>query len=180
MLRCRRCLKKCVPGAAVMSQKTHVRCATLTDSGPFLNGIEAALLRDAMLDPTDGLTPLTERIIGAAIAVHRELGPGLLESAYLACIEYELMQRDLRFLRQVPVPVMYHGVQIDCAYRLDLLVEERVIVEVKSVERLAPIHSAQLITYLKLRNCPVGLLLNFNVPSMRRGIRRIENRSTRE
>ena len=128
------------------------------------------------LNPRDPLTTLTKRINGAAIAVHRRLGPGLLESAYQACLEYELALQRISFERQVSVPVVYRGVQIDCGYRLDLLVERRVVVEVKSVERLAPIHSAQMITYLKLRQCPVGLVLNFNVTSMRQGIRRLENR----
>src|SRR5687768_207857 len=128
------------------------------------------------LDPDDPLTGITEQINGAAIAVHRELGPGLLETAYQACLEYELMQRDMNFQRHVKVPLIYQGVYIDCGYKLDLLVEDRVIVEVKSVERLAPIHSAQMITYLRLRRCPTGLLLNFNVTSMRQGIRRLTNR----
>jgi GxxExxY protein len=129
------------------------------------------------LDPCDPLTTLTKRINGAAIAVHRLLGPGLLESAYQACLEYELALRRISFERQVSVPIIYRGVQIDCGYRLDLLVEGCVVVEVKSVERLGPIHSAQMITYLKLRECPVGLVLNFNVTSMRQGIRRLTNRS---
>jgi GxxExxY protein len=129
------------------------------------------------LDPDDPLTGITGQINGAAIAVHRELGPGLLETAYQACLEYELLQRHMNFQRQVKVPIVYQGVYIDCGYKLDLLVEERVIVEVKSVDRLAPIHSAQMITYLRLRRCPTGLLLNFNVTSMRQGIRRLTNRS---
>jgi GxxExxY protein len=129
-----------------------------------------------MLDPADALTQITGRINGAAIAVHNELGPGLLESAYHACLEYELAQCGVPFEKHVPVPLRYHGVYVDCGYRLDLLVEERVIVEVKSVAVLAPIHEAQIITYLKLTGCPVGLLLNFNVTSMRHGIRRIANR----
>jgi GxxExxY protein len=129
-----------------------------------------------MLDAADNLTRITEQIIGAAIAVHRESGPGLLETAYQACLEYELVQRHIEFQRQVRVPVTYQGVYIDCGYRLDLLVEDCVIVEVKSVASLAPIHSAQIITHLKLKRCPVGLLLNFNVPSMRQGIRRMTNR----
>ena len=124
-------------------------------------------------DPT---TRITEAIIGAAIEVHRELGPGLLESAYQACLAYELVQRNVRFMRQVPLPVTYRDVKVDCGYRLDFLVDDLVVVEIKSVERLAPIHSAQLITYLKLMRCPVGLLLNFNVTAMRHGIRRLENR----
>jgi GxxExxY protein len=128
------------------------------------------------LDPSDDLTQLTSRINGAAIHVHRTLGPGLLESAYQACLEYELAKRKVPFKRQVPVPLQYGDVCLDCGYRLDLLVEDRVIVEVKSVEAFAKIHVAQMITYLKLKNCPVGLMLNFNVASMRNDIRRITNR----
>jgi GxxExxY protein len=124
----------------------------------------------------DPITRITEAIIGAAIQVHRELGPGLLESAYQACLAYELVQRNVRFTRQVPLPVTYRGIKIDCGYRLDFLVDDLVVVEIKSVEKLAPIHSAQLITYLKLMKCPVGLLLNFNVTAISRGIRRLENR----
>lgn len=125
----------------------------------------------------DGRADGTEQIIGAAIDVHRALGPGLLESTYQACLEYELVVRGVNFQKQVPLPVIYGGVQINCGYRLDLLVEGTVIVEVKSVERLAPIHKAQMITYLKLRRCQVGLILNFNVTSMRQGIRRITIRA---
>jgi GxxExxY protein len=127
--------------------------------------------------PFDAATPisdLTRRIIAAAIDVHRELGPGLLESAYQACLEYQLREQGLRFVRQLGLPLQFHGVYVDCGYRVDLLVEDLVIVEVKSVERLAPIHKAQMITYLKLTGCPVGLLMNFNVPAMRQGIRRLE------
>jgi GxxExxY protein len=125
----------------------------------------------------DALTSLTRSIIGAAITVHRELGPGLLESAYQACLEYELARLRLRFKSQVHVPIEYREIFIDRGYRIDLLVEQSVIVEVKSVEALAPIHAAQLITYLKLTRCPVALLLNFNVAAMRQGIRRYTNRS---
>ena len=128
-------------------------------------------------DRDDPIARITEAIIGAAIDVHRVLGPGLLESAYQACLAYEFARRDLRFATQVAVPVNYRDVKVDCGYRLDFLVEQRVIVEVKSVDRLAPIHSAQLITYLKLTKCPVGLLLNFNVTALHGGIRRLENRS---
>lgn len=115
---------------------------------------------------------LTERIIGAAIAVHRALGPGLLESTYEACLAYELLERGLRIERQAPLPVVYRGVRIDCGYRLDLVVEGSVVVEIKAVERLLPIHEAQMLTYLKLSGRSVGLLLNFNVPTLREGIRR--------
>ncbi len=126
--------------------------------------------------PSDGLSQLTGRIIGAAIGVNRELGPGLLESAYQACLEYQLKEDGVRFKRQLALPLKYRGVYVDCGYRVDLLVEDRVMVEIKSVEKLAPIQRAQMITYLKLSGCPVRLILNFNVASMRQGIRRIHNR----
>lgn len=114
---------------------------------------------------------ITEQI-GAAIAVHRALGPGLLESTYEACLAFELLERRLRIERQTALPVVYRGVRIDCGYRLDLIVEGMVVVELKAVERLLPIHDAQMLTYLKLSGHPVGLLLNFNVPMLRDGIRR--------
>ena len=126
-------------------------------------------------NPADAISSLTGRVIGAAIVVHRELGPGLLESAYQACLEYQLHEHGLRFQRQVALPLQYHGIYVECGYRVDLLVEDLLIVEVKSVEKLAPIHKAQMITHLKLTGRPVGLLLNFNVPSMRQGIRRLDN-----
>jgi GxxExxY protein len=106
---------------------------------------------------------ITETIIGAAIAVHRELGPGLLESAYEACLVFELAERGLEVARQMELPVIYRGVRIDCGYRLDLLVEKQVVVEVKSIDQLAPVHEAQILTYLRLSGCHVGLLINFNV-----------------
>lgn len=114
---------------------------------------------------------ITEQILGGAIAVHRALGPGLLESTYEACLAYELVERRLRIDRQTALPVVYRGVRIDCGYPLDLVVEA-VIVEIKAVERLLPVHEAQILTYLKLSALPVGLLLNFNVPLMKDGIRR--------
>jgi len=111
----------------------------------------------------DRLNALTEQIIGAAIQVHRTLGPGLLESAYEACLAYELMKRGLNFEKQKPLPVVYDEVDIDCAYRLDFVVGGEVIVEVKAVERLTHVHDAQLMSYLKLSKKRVGLLINFNV-----------------
>jgi GxxExxY protein len=117
--------------------------------------------------------PLTERIIGFAIEVHRHLGPGLLESAYEECLCHELSQDGLVFRRQVPLPVVYKSVRLDCGYRLDIVVENSVVIELKGVERLMPIHEAQLITYLKLSGIPTGLLLNFNTPVLREGIRRL-------
>jgi len=121
------------------------------------------------------LDQITENIIGAAIEVHRALGPGLLESAYEACLAFELAQRSLKVEQQKALPVVYREVKLDCGYRLDLLVEETVIVEVKAVDRLAPIHQAQLLSYLKLSGCKVGLLINFNVKLLKYGIRRVVN-----
>lgn len=115
----------------------------------------------------------TSEIIGAAITVHRELGPGLLESAYQHCMLQELRVRGLSAQQQVPMPLRYKGLQIDCGYRIDLIVASQVVVEIKSVDRLHPIHEAQLLTYLKLTGCEVGLLINFNVPLVRQGIRRL-------
>ena len=118
---------------------------------------------------------LTEQIIGAAIDVHRSLGPGLLESTYEACLLHELAARELSAERQKALPVSYKGVRIDCGYRVDLLVEGEVSVELKAVSRLEPIHEAQLLSYLKLSGCHVGLLINFNVTQLRTGVRRLVN-----
>ena len=118
---------------------------------------------------------VTREIIGAAIDVHRELGPGLLESAYEACLVYELNQRGLHLERQKPLPVVYRGVQLDCGYRLDLVVEDSVVVELKSVQSIEKIHCMQLLSYLRLSGYQAGLLLNFNVEVLTRGIRRIVN-----
>ena len=123
----------------------------------------------------ESLNRITEKIIGAAIEVHRALGPGLLESAYEACLVFELIERGLEVEQQKPLPVVYRDVKLDCAYRLDLLVEEKVIVEIKAVDRLAPIHQAQMLSYLKLSGCKVGLLINFNVKMLKDGVRRIVN-----
>ena len=113
---------------------------------------------------------LSDQIIGAAIEVHRELGPGLLESAYQACLVHELSLRGICFVSQLELPLSYKGVQLDVGYRLDLLVEDKIIVELKAVERVTPIHEAQLLTYLRLLKKPVGLLLNFSVPVLKDGI----------
>jgi len=112
---------------------------------------------------------LTEKIIGAAIEVHRALGPGLLESAYEECLCREPNLRGLAFQRQVPLPVEYKGVNLDCGYRLDLIIQDDVIVELKCVERVLPVHEAQLLTYLKLTGKHVGLIVNFNVATLIRG-----------
>ena len=103
--------------------------------------------------------PLTETIIGAAIEVHRELGPGLLESAYEECLCVELLERGMKFRRQVPLPVSYKGTKIDCAYRLDLVVEEQVLLELKATDKVLPIHEARIITYMKLSGLETGLLM---------------------
>lgn len=124
---------------------------------------------------TQRLDLLTEKIIGCAIAVHRVLGPGLLESAYEECICFELSQAGLRFERQVPLPVVYKDVKLDCGYRMDIVVEDLVIVEIKAVERLIPVYEAQLLSYLKLANKRVGLLMNFHVPVLKSGLKRIVN-----
>ena len=109
------------------------------------------------------LNALTEKIIVAAIAVHHELGPGMLESAYEACLMYQLLDMNLHVERQKLLPVVYRGRTLDCGYRLDLLVEDRVVVEVKSIERVERVHGAQLLSYLRFSRCKVGLLINFNV-----------------
>ena len=115
---------------------------------------------------------ITEEIIGAAIEVHKALGPGLMESAYKECLCHELTLRSIKFKRQVPLPLSYKGIMLDCGYRLDLLVDDQVVVEIKAVEQLIPIHDAQLITYLKLGGWCIGLLINFNVPILKQGIHR--------
>jgi GxxExxY protein len=117
--------------------------------------------------------PLTHRIIGAAIEVHRVLGPGLLESAYEECLCRELALCDLPFERQVPLPVVYKGTHLDCGYRMDIVVARSVVLEIKSVDGLAPIHDAQLLTYLKLSGLRTGLLLNFNVTVLKDGMKRL-------
>jgi GxxExxY protein len=115
---------------------------------------------------------LTERIIGAAIEVHRQLGPGLLESAYEACMCHELKLRGISFRKQVELPVRYKGVSLDCGYRLDLLIEEKIVVELKAVEAILGVHEVQLLTYLRLSGKRVGFILNFHVSRMTNGILR--------
>jgi len=116
------------------------------------------------------LNDITEKIIGSAIKVHRALGPGLLESTYEVCLFHEVKKSGLNIEKQVPLPVIYDGIYLDAGYRLDILVEEKVIVELKSVERILPIHEAQLLTYLKLADKKIGLLINFNVTLLKKGI----------
>ena len=119
------------------------------------------------------LNAISEMVIGAAIAVHRELGPGLLESTYEACLVYELLDRGMRVERQVPLPVRYREVLVDCGYRIDLRVNDLVLLELKAVERLEKIHDAQVNTYLRLTGLNLGRLMNFNVVRMVDGIKRI-------
>jgi len=122
-----------------------------------------------------GLNRVSSQIIGAAIEVHKAIGPGLLESAYEECLCHELSLRQVPFARQVPLPVEYKGARLDCGYRLDLLVAKAVVVELKAVVQIEAIHEAQLLSYLKLGGWPLGLLINFNVPVLRGGIKRIVN-----
>jgi GxxExxY protein len=126
-------------------------------------------MRDPLDDPT-------EQIIGAAIGVHRELGPGLLESAYDACMAFEFAERRLKYERQKALPVIYRGHRVDCGYRIDFLIEGLVVVELKAVERLEPVHTGQVISYLRLSGLRVGLLINFHVKWLRAGgLKRIVN-----
>jgi GxxExxY protein len=124
---------------------------------------------------TQRLNHITEKIIGCAIEVHRALGPGLLESAYEECLSFELSQSNISFEKQVPLPVIYKGVKLECGYRMDLVIDRLIVVEIKAVERILPVHEAQLLSYLKLANKPLGLLINFHVPVLKNGLKRIRN-----
>ena len=128
-----------------------------------------------MTEP-ETLNSITNGIIGAAMEVHRRLGPGLLESTYEACLAFELAERGLAVEQQKALPVLYKEVKMECGYRIDLLVDRAVVVEVKAIESLAPVHEAQVLSYLRLSGCKVGLLINFNVRILKQGIRRIVNR----
>ena len=141
----------------------------------FLYLFTAENAETAEMTEKDRLDQITESIIGAAIEVHRALGPGLLESAYEVCLAFELAERSLKMEQQKPLPVIYREVKLDCGYRLDILVENAVVVEIKVVDRLAPIHKAQLLSYLRLSGCKVGLLINFNVKVLKDGIVRVVN-----
>jgi GxxExxY protein len=127
------------------------------------------------------LNSISDQIIGAAIAVHKELGPGMLESAYEACLSYELIQRKLKIERQKALPLIYRGQRVDVGYRFDLLVEDAVVVEIKACERFEPVHSAQVLSYLRLSGLTLGLLFNFNVRKLSEGgIKRLVNRFQEE
>jgi GxxExxY protein len=118
------------------------------------------------------LNDITQRIIGCAIEVHRALGPGLLESAYEECLSFELIKSGLSIVRQQPTPVVYKDVKLDCGYRIDILVENSIVLELKVVDEFNPVHEAQILTYMKFSNKSVGLLINFNVTVLKNGIRR--------
>ena len=120
--------------------------------------------------------PIAREIVDTAIRVHTRLGPGMLEGAYEACVEYELGRRSLRVRKQVPLPLHYDDLTLDIGYRLDLLVEDAVVIELKSVQQLLPIHTAQLLSYLRAGDYRLGFLLNFNTVHMRDGIKRVVNR----
>jgi len=122
------------------------------------------------------MNDIREKVIGACIEIHRTLGPGLLESAYEECLCHELSLTGLWFDRQRSLPVVYKDVKLDCGYRLDVVVENQIILELKTVESLLPVHEAQLLTYLKLTGLTLGLLINFNVPALTQGLRRIVNK----
>lgn len=123
---------------------------------------------------------ITESIIGCAITVHKELGPGLLESAYQECLCYELLKQGLRVEKEKALPLVYNDVKLDIGYRIDLLVEGKVIVEIKSVDHLNDVHMAQVLTYLKLSNNKIGLLINFNVSQLTKGLKRVINKYYQE
>lgn len=126
------------------------------------------------MNSSDDIDDLTERVIGAAIAVHTALGPGLLESVYRDCLALELRHMNIAFQLEVRVPIVYRGTAVRDSLRIDVLVDGRLVVEIKVVERLHFVFKAQVITYLKLSNCPAGLILNFNAPSVREGLQRVD------
>jgi GxxExxY protein len=146
--------------------------ATGRDKRDFL-GV-AAVMKGKMQE-SDRLDQISRRIIGAAIEVHRHLGPGLLESAYQSCLAFELKELGLKLEDQKPLPVVYKQVKLDCGYRIDLVVEDEIIVEIKAIEKLLPIHEAQVLSYLRLAKKRVGLLMNFHVPVLKDGLKRIVN-----
>lgn len=118
---------------------------------------------------------ISEKVIGCSIEVHKVLGPGLLESSYVTCLAYELRQIGLKLEREKPIPIIYKGITLDCGYRADLIIEESVIIEAKAVQELNELHFAQLLTYLKLTDCRLGLLINFNAIRLKDGLKRVVN-----
>jgi GxxExxY protein len=138
-------------------------------------GIHHKGTKDTKEDTKERANALSRQVIGAAIEVHKGVGPGLLESAYQKCLCRELMLRGIPHEAQVPLPLTWKGVELDCSYRLDIVVDNLIIVELKAVEAIEPIHEAQLLTYLRLKPLWLGLLINFNVVMLRDGLRRIVN-----
>ena len=126
------------------------------------------------IDPST-FNNITHEILSAAIEVHRSLGPGLLESIYMPCLQFESRARGLKFVAQHPIPIVYKGTALEASYRIDLIVEELVVVELKSVATLTPVFEAQLLTYMHVTGCPAGLLINFNVPRLMDGVKRLIN-----
>jgi GxxExxY protein len=131
--------------------------------------------RTAEMEMRDEIEDIAAKIVGAAMKVHTALGPGLLESAYQKCLQYELQKDGLHVACEVALPVMYEKITIDAGYRIDMIINDAVIVENKTVEKILPIHEAQLLTYLKMKGCKLGFLLNWNVPRMKDGIKRMVN-----
>lgn len=136
---------------------------------------EFTIIEESSVTYSKEENPLSNAIIGCAFKVHTALGPGLLESSYQECLYYELMKAGLKVEKQKPLPLIYEEVKLECGYRIDLLVENKVIIEIKSVGALNDVHTAQLLTYLKLSRCKLGLLMNFNVVRLKDGIKRIVN-----
>lgn len=147
------------------SKYRRTQLGTASASNPFMTQRRSA----------KEINRITSTIIESSIRIHRTVGPGILEKAYFGCLCYELGTAGLKMKAQEELPLLYQGVKIDCAYRADLIVEETVIVEVKAIESLAAIHSRQLLTYLRIAHCPVGLLLNFGALTMKQGIKRVVN-----
>jgi GxxExxY protein len=140
--------------------------------------LASLLAMDAITGNKNGFVDGSSDVIGACIDVHRHLGPGLLESTYERCLAHELTLRRLAFQRQLLLPVSYKGEHLDCGYRIDFIVADTILVEIKAVERLQPIHTAQVLTYLKLTGLETGLLVNFNVPVLKHGLRRLTRKQT--
>jgi GxxExxY protein len=169
----------------VTRRTKNAKAAKAAKTDMFICAVSRMLAADATLlafdahmadeDEKESLNLLSNLVIGAALRVHDELGPGMLESAYEACLSYDLLDQGLAVERQQPVPVIYRGRRLDCGYRIDVLVEERLIVEVKAIERLEKVHYAQLRSQLRFSKMKLGLLINFNVRSLREGLKRIVN-----
>jgi GxxExxY protein len=137
-------------------------------------GVVVAMARSMTVDPSE-FNDITRRILAGAIEVHRTLGPGLLESIYTPCLLAELTARQLKFVTQRAIPIVYKGMPLESSYRVDLIVEDLVVVELKATNTLLPVHQAQVLTYLEITKCPAGLLINFNVPRLMDGVKRVIN-----